>query len=47
MWEWEQNHRAPVTYVASHTYVIRFIKMSLDSKCSADRKHRKQSKTKQ
>ena len=43
----KQTHRAPGTYTVNHTCVIKFIKMTLNSKHSADRKHRKHRKTKQ
>ena len=43
----EKNHRAPGTYTLNHTYVIKFIKMTLNQKHRADRKNRKLRKTKQ
>ena len=44
---WEPNHRAPGTYTVNHAYVIKFIKMTSNSKDRAVKKHRKHGKTKQ
>ena len=42
---WEPNHRAPGTYAVNHAYVIKFIKMTSNSKDRAVKKHRKHGKT--